>query len=228
MKKNRQSTTSEFIEKARKVHGDKFDYSKVEYKGSHTIICIICSEHGEFYQQPTNHLSGNGCKKCAYQYSHGKYRLTSFEKFLSQAKEIHGEKYNYSKEIIIQIKETEAYKEFTLINIDENKVPNKIKVVPTIVDSEIKNLLEGKKAFEYLYNKKYFNIPTNNIHLWKDKVLPIPDIIEDNLAKNDHDNIFESQKISDNNEIKPDIVEPVKKRINISKNSIFRLRGIKK
>jgi len=97
MKKNRQSTTSEFIEKARKVHGDKFDYSKVEYKGSHTKICIICSEHGEFYQQPTNHLSGNGCKKCAYQYSHGKYRLTSFEKFLSQAKEIHGEKYNYSK-----------------------------------------------------------------------------------------------------------------------------------
>jgi len=140
----------------------------------------------------------------------------------------YSEKCNFSKEIIIQLKETEAYKEFTLINIDENKVPNKIKVVPTIVDSEIKNLLEGKKAFEYLYNKKYFNIPTNNIHLWKDKVLPIPDIIEDNLAKNDHDNIFESQKISDNNEIKPDIVEPVKKRINISKNSIFRLRGIKK
>jgi len=140
----------------------------------------------------------------------------------------YSEKCNFSKEIIIQLKETEAYKEFTLINIDENKVPNKIKVVPTIVDSEIKNLLEGKKAFEYLFNKKYFNIPTNNIHLWKDKVLPIPDIIEDNLAKNDHDNIFESQKISDNNEIKPDIVEPVKKRINISKNSIFRLRGIKK
>jgi hypothetical protein len=140
----------------------------------------------------------------------------------------YSEKCNFSKEIIIQLKETEAYKEFTLINIDENKVPNKIKVVPTIVDSEIKNLLEGKKAFEYLYNKKYFNIPTNNIHLWKDKILPIPDIIEDNLAKNDHDNIFESQKISDNNEIKPDIVEPVKKRINISKNSIFRLRGIKK
>ena len=140
----------------------------------------------------------------------------------------YSEKCNFSKEIIIQLKETEAYKEFTLINIDENKVPNKIKVVPTIVDSEIKNLLEGKKAFEYLFNKKYFNIPTNNIHLWKDKVLPIPDIIEDNLAKNDHDNIFESQKISDNNVIKTDIIEPVKKRINISKNSIFRLRGIKK
>jgi len=68
----------------------------------------------------------------------------------------YSEKCNFSKEIIIQLKETEAYKEFTLINIDENKVPNKIKVVPTIVDSEIKNLLEGKKAFEYLFNKKYY------------------------------------------------------------------------
>jgi hypothetical protein len=86
-----------FIEKAKKVHGNKFDYSKVEYAGSHNEVCIICPEHGEFYQKATNHLSGNGCKKCAYQYSHGKYRLTSFEEFLSQAKEIHGGKYDYSK-----------------------------------------------------------------------------------------------------------------------------------
>lgn len=86
-----------FIAKAIKVHGDKFDYSKVDYNGSHTKICIICSEHGEFYQKPTAHLSGNGCKKCAYQYSHGKYRLTSLDTFLKQAKEIHGGKYNYSK-----------------------------------------------------------------------------------------------------------------------------------
>jgi hypothetical protein len=87
----------EFIEKAIKKHGDKYDYSKVEYTGSHNKVCIICSEHGEFYQSATNHLSGYGCKKCAYQYSHGKYRLTTFETFLSQAKEIHGDKYDYSK-----------------------------------------------------------------------------------------------------------------------------------
>ncbi|MBT3938980.1 MAG: hypothetical protein HOF44_04660 [Pelagibacterales bacterium] len=87
----------EFIEKAIKKHGDKYDYSKVEYTGSHNKVCIICSEHGEFYQSATNHLYGYGCKKCAYQYSHGKYRLTTFETFLSQAKEIHGDKYDYSK-----------------------------------------------------------------------------------------------------------------------------------
>ena len=89
-------STSKFIQKAIKKHGNKFDYSKVEYTGSHNKVCIICSEHGEFYQSATGHLSGNGCKKCAYQYSHGKYRLTTLETFLSQAKEIHGDKYDYS------------------------------------------------------------------------------------------------------------------------------------
>ena len=97
MNKNPQNKTLEFIEKAIKKHGYKYDYSKVEYTGSHNKVCIICSEHGEFYQSATNHLSGYGCKKCAYQYSLGKYRLTSFETFLSQAKEIHGDKYDYSK-----------------------------------------------------------------------------------------------------------------------------------
>ncbi len=97
MGKSLQHSTSQFIEKAIKKHGNKFDYSKVIYTGSHNKVCIICSEHGEFFQKATNHLTGNGCKKCAYKYSHGKYRLTSFETFLSQAKRIHGDKYDYSK-----------------------------------------------------------------------------------------------------------------------------------
>ncbi len=94
---NLESSTFKFIVKSEKVHGNKFNYSKVEYIGSHTKVCIICSEHGEFYQSPTNHLSGYGCRKCAWEYNHGKYRLTTLETFLSQAKEIHGNKYDYSK-----------------------------------------------------------------------------------------------------------------------------------
>ena len=86
MSKNLKSSTSEFIEKSIKIHGNKFDYSKVEYIGSHTKVCIICPEHGEFYQSPTGHLSGNGCPKCAWKYKYGKYRLTTLETFLSQAK----------------------------------------------------------------------------------------------------------------------------------------------
>lgn len=54
----------EFIKKAKEVHGDKYDYSKVNYVNNHTKVCIICSEHGEFWQTPHKHLKGEGCPKC--------------------------------------------------------------------------------------------------------------------------------------------------------------------
>ena len=58
-------TKEEFIERAKKIHGDKYDYSKVEYINSKTKVCIICPKHGEFWQEPTSHLMGVGCPKCA-------------------------------------------------------------------------------------------------------------------------------------------------------------------
>lgn len=57
-------TTEEFIEKAEKVHGDRYDYSKVNYTDSKTKVCIICPIHGEFLQSPAKHLQGQGCKQC--------------------------------------------------------------------------------------------------------------------------------------------------------------------
>lgn len=84
-------TKEEFIEKAKKVHGDKYDYSKVEYKGNKTPVCIICPKHGEFWQKPNAHLNGEGCKKC-----YGNDALTR-EEFIKRAKEVHGDKYDYSK-----------------------------------------------------------------------------------------------------------------------------------
>lgn len=61
--KNRKSS-EEFIEKAKTVHGNKYDYSKVLYKTAKTPITIICSKHGEFIQKPNDHLNGKGCPKC--------------------------------------------------------------------------------------------------------------------------------------------------------------------
>ena len=84
-------TKEEFIEKARQVHGDKYDYSKVEYKNTHSNICIICKEHGEFLQTPHNHLKGKGCPDCA-----GNIQLTT-EEFIKRAQQIHGNRYDYSK-----------------------------------------------------------------------------------------------------------------------------------
>ena len=49
-------TTNDFIKKAIEVHGDKYDYSKVEYINNSTKVCIICPIHGDFWQRPRNHL----------------------------------------------------------------------------------------------------------------------------------------------------------------------------
>ena len=85
-----------FIEKAKNKHGDKYDYSKVEYKNAHTKVCIICKEHGEFWQTPSNHLAGHGCQKCKTDkvISHNKL---STEIFIEKCKKLHGDKYDYSK-----------------------------------------------------------------------------------------------------------------------------------
>ncbi len=58
------STKNEFILKAKKVHGDFYDYSKTNYFGARSKLKIICKNHGEFYQTATHHLSGQGCRRC--------------------------------------------------------------------------------------------------------------------------------------------------------------------
>ncbi len=89
-------TTNEFIERAKAIHGNKYDYSKVVYIDAHTKVCIICPEHGEFYQNPFDHLTGYGCIKCGRQKTIIKQRK-KIEKFVIEAKRVHGDKYDYSK-----------------------------------------------------------------------------------------------------------------------------------
>lgn len=60
----RKLTQEEFIERARLIHGDKYDYSKVEYKGYNVKVCIICPIHGEFLMTPHGLLDGYGCRRC--------------------------------------------------------------------------------------------------------------------------------------------------------------------
>ena len=89
-------TTEEFIEKAKKKHGDRYDYNKVIYKGYKKDIIIICPTHGDFPQTPSDHLTGRGCSDCGRQSSTDKRRMTT-EEFIEKATEIHKGKYDYSK-----------------------------------------------------------------------------------------------------------------------------------
>lgn len=84
-----------FVEKARKIHGDKYDYSKSEYVKNSVKIKILCPEHGEFIKIPSEHLIGSGCPQCLKNKPH---KLTyTTEKYVSLAKKKYGDKYDYSK-----------------------------------------------------------------------------------------------------------------------------------
>ncbi len=84
-------TTEEFIERAKSVHGEKYDYSKTEYIDSKTKVCIICPIHGEFWQIPFGHLNGANCPIC-----NSKKKQTQ-EEIISRFKHIHEDRYDYSK-----------------------------------------------------------------------------------------------------------------------------------
>ena len=90
------SKLERFINKAKKVHGDKYDYSKVEYVNSQTKVCIICPKHGEFWQEPSAHIRGHECPLCA-NLKRGSRKRFSIKEFIEKARKIHGNKYNYSK-----------------------------------------------------------------------------------------------------------------------------------
>lgn len=58
-------TNSDIIRDFRKVHGETYDYSLVEYAGAHDKVIIICREHGEFTQSPSKHMQNRTCPECA-------------------------------------------------------------------------------------------------------------------------------------------------------------------
>lgn len=84
----RKLTLKEFIDKANKVHNNKYDYSKSIYINSSKKIIIICPEHGIFEQIANNHLRGLGCPKCS---GFGKTQTELIKDF----NKIHNNKYEY-------------------------------------------------------------------------------------------------------------------------------------
>ena len=89
-------TKEEIVERARKVHGDKYDYSEFlkedfEYKNNKQKVPIICLTHGIFMVEVRHHLCGIGCSKCSNKHHH------SNEEFVKKLKCIYGDGYDYSK-----------------------------------------------------------------------------------------------------------------------------------
>ena len=93
MGNNIRKTNEQFIERAKLIHGDKFDYSKVEYVKASEKIIIICEVHGEFTQVANNHLSGNGCASCALE---NRKRISNFD-YIKSCEEVHSNFYDLTK-----------------------------------------------------------------------------------------------------------------------------------
>jgi hypothetical protein len=90
-------TIEQFIKKSHDIHGNKYNYSNVEYVGAHKKVKIECKKHGIFLQRPNDHLSGYGCKLCA-----NENHKDTKEEFVTKANQIHNSKYNYDKFIYIR------------------------------------------------------------------------------------------------------------------------------
>lgn len=112
-------TTEQFIEKSRKKHGNRYDYSKAVYKDSHTKVTIVCSEHGEFQQIPyDHHRTGCGCPHCSYQDKQGGITATYF---------INNPERKYDSAILYLIKIIESDKQVIKIGITTRTITQRYK-----------------------------------------------------------------------------------------------------
>lgn len=85
---------NKWLEDAKRIHDNKYDYSKVNYINSSTDVIIICPKHGEFSQRPSNHLYSGGCYKCGCELKGVKFDL---QNNIAKSIAIHGNKYTYEK-----------------------------------------------------------------------------------------------------------------------------------
>ena len=91
VKENTQERKENFLRRSKKVHGNRYDYSKSVYHNRYSKIIITCRTHGDFEQTPGSHMRGRGCKVCA-----GNVRSNT-QSFIQKSKKIHGSLYNYNK-----------------------------------------------------------------------------------------------------------------------------------
>ena len=155
---SRSLTTEKFIKKAKEIHEDKYDYSKVKYVDYDTEVEIICPIHGSFKQTPAHHLSGHGCRECGKLSSANSNSLTT-EEFIKKAKKIHGDKYDYSKVNYVHSKiEVEiicpthgSFKQTPTVHLSGKGCPD---CMMSKLEREIELYLKQKKT-SYVHNKTW-------------------------------------------------------------------------
>ncbi|GEM_PF-4145734 len=87
------------------VHGNVYDYSRVDYRGASVPVVIGCRIHGDFKQKPIAHQQGNGCPKCGNAAKGASLRRTTHtaraRKFFAKVRQVHGDRYDYSRAVYV-------------------------------------------------------------------------------------------------------------------------------
>lgn len=96
-------TTEEFIQKCGQLHENKYDYRNTVYINNDTKVQVHCLMHGIFSISAKNHMNGQGCKECGYEYRDDRRATT--EEFLEKARNTHGNRYNYSSVVYTTARE---------------------------------------------------------------------------------------------------------------------------
>lgn len=125
-RQKRTLTTAEFIERAKLVHGTRYSYRKTRYERCDLPLVITCREHGDFKQQPNNHLSGKGCDGC-----HKRSKWTT-SGFIERARKVHGKRYDYANTVytgaqdflLIRCREHGEFKQRAFSHINGGGCPN--------------------------------------------------------------------------------------------------------
>lgn len=183
MPKHIRKTVEQVISEFKSTHGERYDYSEVEYISNNTKVKIICKKHGVFYQLPTDHKRGSGCSYCS------RNKKISQEEFLSRVKDTHGNNYDFGESTYKSSKEkvkvicNKHGEFFTTPSIllsgsgckkcgYEQQVKTKIEQ-NSISDPKLKNKFDiyrdnVRKLSNDNYQKFYYDINPNNLSRGKD------------------------------------------------------------
>lgn len=167
----------DFISNSISTHGERYDYSKVDYTNNSTEVKIICSIHGIFNQRPDFHMRGSGCPKCSIIETHDVQKKTTDE-FIKDSILVHGYKFDYSKvdyiggkkEVIIICEKHGEFKQTPNNHQRGNGCPNcnsskgEMLIVKYLTDNNIE--FEQQYTFENLRMKRKlkcdFYLPKHN------------------------------------------------------------------
>jgi len=165
-------TKNQFISEAKKIHGNKYDYSKVDYANSETYVTITCPDDGDFRQQPKAHISGRGCPKCGkYGYQPSKPGYFYVQKLVSADKVLY--KYGITGDMDRRITEqsrNSVFKHTILVEryFEDGKKPLVLeKFLKTYIESGIATPDELQSGFTETFDEKYLSLVLEIVNNFK-------------------------------------------------------------